>query len=195
MLFISCFCFFELSRQKSENTTENVRQYDTFYVSYFRLLFVVFSLFRIVVYSLFCIFAFRLRMRRLITNMLGGVNDNDWIGVRMRLYKWKNTKMRKHEWTTNLTLSYLCVFTFSLFRHEKANIRQIHKMCRIFALPLSSFCIFASKNVKNLKHACTSTECIQQRCSQLRKEVWPTCSPLEQKLYGNVKELQKTMVL
>ena len=146
----SSFYFFEFSRQKSENTTEKVRQYDTFYVSFFRLLFVMSSHFRIVVFWLFRIvvflfflivvfsllffgiFAFRLRMRRLITNMIGGANDNDWIGERMRLYKAKmrqcdNTKKWKCQEkqiydTCNATIRH--IFASKMWRSENTKIRQ-----------------------------------------------------------------------
>ena len=139
----SCFCFFQFSRQKSENT----RQYDKFYVSYIRVLFVVFSLFRIVVFSLFCIFASRLRMRRSITNMLGGVNDNNWIGAcagTSGTRKSENATMRKY---------------------EKAKIQTQERTTSIFTLPLSSFCIFASKlwrseNTKIQKSQTLSCFCI-----------------------------------
>ena len=123
----SCLCFFEFSRQKSENMTEKVRQYDTFYLPYFCLLFVVFSLFRIVIFWLFCIFAFRLRMRILIRTMLGGVNDIDWTGVPMHLYKW-NAKMRQWENTKKRNCENTkgqFDFVFSLFRQEEANTRQM----------------------------------------------------------------------
>ena len=76
--------------------------------------------------------------------------------------KYEKAKMQNNEGTT-LTLSYLYVFTFSLFSPRKSKYTTdvcnytTHEICRIFALPLSSLYIFAKKkDVKKRKHKDTT---------------------------------------
>ena len=148
------------------------RKYDTFYVSYFRLLLVVSSHFRIVVFWLFHIVVFWLvhivlfsivriavfRFFHLCVPVTHAKTNYKHArrNQRQRL-NWyelvqvehEKAKIRKHE-NANTgrddKFDFVVFLTFRIFSKSKytTGVMQLYdKMCRIFALPLSSCCIFA----------------------------------------------------
>ena len=154
----SCFCLFEFSRQKAKTRRKKCDNTTHFTCRTFVSYLVSLRIFHILVFFAFLHFAFRLRMRRLITykNMLATTELVCACAYTSGMRKYENAKTRKSEENTKrrqvLILLYLCFIAFSLFHQEKSkyltDVMQLYttnKMCRIFALPLSSLCIFASK--------------------------------------------------